>query len=79
MGDAIRILRDVVDALAYAHAQGVVHRAIKPDNVLISRQLAVVTDFGVAKAMSAASGTSRSRRRRSIRSAPPCRRRSPRS
>ncbi|MEP7067448.1 MAG: protein kinase, partial [Gemmatimonadota bacterium] len=58
VGDAIRILRDVVDALAYAHASGVVHRDIKPDNVLISGQHAVVTDFGVAKAMSAASGSS---------------------
>ena len=58
VGEAIRILRDVVDALAYAHARGVVHRDIKPDNVLISGQHAVVTDFGVAKAMSAASGSS---------------------
>jgi len=58
VGDAIRILRDVVDALAYAHARGVVHRDIKPDNVLISGQHALVTDFGVAKAVSAASTSS---------------------
>jgi tetratricopeptide (TPR) repeat protein len=58
VSDAIRVLRDVVDALAYAHARGVVHRDIKPDNVLISGQHAVVTDFGVAKAMSASSGSS---------------------
>ena len=56
--EVVRILRDVVDALAYAHAQGVVHRDIKPDNVLISGKHAVVTDFGVAKAVSASSGQS---------------------
>jgi len=58
VSDAVRVLRDVVDALAYAHARGVVHRDIKPDNVLISGQHAVVTDFGVAKAMSVSSGSS---------------------
>ena len=56
IGEAIRFLRDVVDALAYAHEHGVVHRDIKPDNVLLSRQHAMVTDFGVAKALSAATG-----------------------
>ena len=50
----VRILRDVADALAYAHGQGVVHRDIKPDNVMFSGQHAVVADFGVAKAVSAA-------------------------
>ena len=49
--EAVRILRDIVDALACAHDHGVVHRDIKPDNVLISRNHAVVTDFGVAKAL----------------------------
>jgi eukaryotic-like serine/threonine-protein kinase len=54
--EAIRILREVASALAYAHARGVVHRDIKPDNVLVSGGAAMVTDFGVAKALSAAAG-----------------------
>lgn len=58
IGEAVRILRDVADALGYAHSQGVVHRDIKPDNVLISHRHAVVTDFGVAKAVAASSGSS---------------------
>jgi serine/threonine-protein kinase len=49
----LRILHDVVDALAYAHERGVIHRDIKPANVLRSGNHAVVTDFGVAKAISA--------------------------
>jgi eukaryotic-like serine/threonine-protein kinase len=56
IGDVIRIVHEVADALAYSHARGVVHRDIKPGNVLLSGRHAVVTDFGVAKAVSA-SGT----------------------
>src|SRR5262249_26690155 len=52
--DAVRILRHVASALAFAHARGVVHRDIKPENILLSGELALVADFGVAKAVSAA-------------------------
>jgi tRNA A-37 threonylcarbamoyl transferase component Bud32/tetratricopeptide (TPR) repeat protein/TolB-like protein len=56
IAEAVRILRDVADALAHAHGESVVHRDIKPDNVMLSGRHALVTDFGVAKAVSEATG-----------------------
>ena len=52
--EATKILREVADALSYAHSQGVVHRDIKPENILISGNHALVLDFGVSKALSSA-------------------------
>ena len=53
IGEAVHVLRDVAKALGYAHSQGIVHRDIKPENVLLSGGTAMVTDFGIAKALTA--------------------------
>lgn len=56
--EALRILREIVDALAYSHEHGVVHRDIKPENIMLTRAHALVMDFGIAKAVSDANSNS---------------------
>src|SRR4029453_16016477 len=54
--EAVRIAREVADALDYAHRHGVIHRDIKPENMLLHDGRPVVADFGIALAVSAAAG-----------------------
>ncbi|HXI20509.1 MAG TPA: serine/threonine-protein kinase, partial [Gemmatimonadales bacterium] len=56
LDEALRLAREVADALSYAHGRGVIHRDIKPENILLESGHAVVADFGIAKAVSAAEG-----------------------
>jgi eukaryotic-like serine/threonine-protein kinase len=56
--ESARILYEVLDALAYAHERGVIHRDIKPDNIMLSGRHALLVDFGVAKAVNESAGPS---------------------
>jgi tetratricopeptide (TPR) repeat protein len=54
IADVVRLASEATDALDYAHARGVIHRDIKPDNILLAHGHAVIADFGIARAVNAA-------------------------
>lgn len=56
LAESVRLIREIADALAYAHKHGLAHRDLKPENVLLSDGHAMVADFGIAKALAAAAG-----------------------
>jgi serine/threonine-protein kinase len=56
VGEALRVAREVLGALHYAHGHGIVHRDIKPENIFLENGHAVVADFGIARAVDAARG-----------------------
>jgi serine/threonine protein kinase len=56
VSDTLHIARDLLDALAYAHGHGVVHRDVKPENIVLARDGAILMDFGVARAVASSGG-----------------------
>ncbi|HTL06392.1 MAG TPA: serine/threonine-protein kinase, partial [Gemmatimonadales bacterium] len=66
VGEALRLTREVADALDHAHRHGVVHRDIKPENILLSDQHAVVADFGIARALDEAAAANITRTGQSL-------------
>ncbi|HET9274978.1 MAG TPA: protein kinase, partial [Gemmatimonadales bacterium] len=56
VAEALRLIREIGEALHYAHGQGLIHRDVKPENVLLSQGHALVADFGIARAVGAAAG-----------------------